>query len=139
MKHTTPPMRSVALSLVTYETRGKKLPATSKNVVALQACEKLGRQLATLTGTLALRALMTRALTLAAKEVPWLSEVQLTANGSFQGLAELELRLVEENLTDGAVVLLAELLGLLVAFVGDTVTWRVLQDVWPHISPHDWD
>lgn len=100
MKHTTTPMRSVALNLVTHEIRGKKLPVAGKNLVALGACEKLGLQLATLTGTLALRALMTRALTLAAKEVPWLSQVQLAANGSFQGLAELELRLVEKNLTE---------------------------------------
>jgi len=128
-------MRTFALNLVTCETRGKKLSAKTRNLVAFQACDKLNVQLAALTGKAGSRALLSRALALAAMEVHWLGEVQLAADGSLQGLAEFETQLGEKKMTEGGVVLLAQLLGLLVAFIGEAVTWRMLQDIWPQLPP----
>jgi hypothetical protein len=40
-------------------------------------------------------------------------------------------------LFEGRVVLLAQLLELLITFVGATMTLRMLRDVWPKVSTQD--
>jgi len=38
---------------------------------------------------------------------------------------------------EGRVVLLAQLLGLLVAFIGEDLTLRLVREVWPKLSIND--
>ena len=90
-------------------------------------------------GNAGFRALLSRALALANAEVPWLRAVQVKADGSLEGLEELHAQLDPDEIFEGRVVLLAQLLGLLVAFIGENLTLRLVREVWPKLSLNDLD
>ena len=85
------------------------------------------------------RALLSRALALASAEVPWLSAVHVDGDGALDGLAELEAQVDPGEIAEGRVVLLAQLLGLLVAFIGEDLTLRLTREAWPKLSFNDLD
>jgi hypothetical protein len=64
MRHATPKMRNFAEHLIALETARKSSPTEVAG--ALLVCERLRPQLATLMGTMGVRALLSRALALAA-------------------------------------------------------------------------
>ncbi len=109
----------------------------STALAAFHVCEKLGPPLATLAGNIGFRALLSRALALASDEVPWLRTVHVEDDGSLGGLDGLEARVSPKELADGEVVLLAHLLGLLLAFIGEDLTLRLTREVWPKVSLSD--
>jgi hypothetical protein len=123
-------MRNFAKRLVADEARGNKPPAT-KTPADFSACEKLRPKLATLMGNAGFRALLSRALALAKAEVPWLRAVQVKADGTLEGVDEQHAQLDPDELFEGRVVLLAQLLGLLVAFIGENLTLRLVREAWP--------
>ena len=125
-------MRDFAERLIAYETRGNKSSETKTSGPFLVG-EKLRPQLATLMGNVGFRALLSRALALANAEVPWLRAVHVNTDGSFQGLDELGAQVDPDEIFEGCVVLLAQLLGLLVAFIGELLTLRLVRDVWPKL------
>jgi hypothetical protein len=131
-------MRDFAERLIAYETRGNKSSET-KTSVAFLVGEKLRPQLATLMGNVGFRALLSRALALSNAEVPWLRAVHVKADGSFEGLDELGAQVDPEDIFEGRVVLLAQLLGLLVSFIGENLTLRLVRDVWPKLPLNDLD
>jgi hypothetical protein len=47
--------------------------------------------------------------------------------------------LVSDDIFEGRVVLLAQLLGLLVAFIGEDLTLRLVREVWPKLSLNNLD
>ncbi len=106
---------------------------------AFDVCEKLRPHLATLMGITGFHALLSRALVLANVEVPWLRAVHVKADGSLERLGELEAQAAPEVIANGQVVLLAQLLGLLVAFIGEDMTLRLTREVWPKLSLNDLD
>jgi hypothetical protein len=65
--------------------------------------------------------------------------VQVKADGSLEHSGELEVQAEPEELAKGSVVLVAQLLGLLVAFIGETLTLRLMRDIWPKLSANIWD
>jgi hypothetical protein len=73
--------------------------------------------------------LASRALALAKSESPQLRAVQITANGGLRGLGEVESQADADE--DGAVgiILIAQLLGLFLAFLGETTTLRLIEDL----------
>jgi hypothetical protein len=125
-------MRDFAERLIAYETRGNKSSETKPPAVVLVG-EKLRPQLATLMGNVGFRALLSRALALANAEVPWLRAVRVKADGSFEGLDEFGAQVDPDEVFEGRVVLLAHLLGLLVAFIGEDLTLRLVREVWPKL------
>jgi hypothetical protein len=129
-------MRNFAKRLVAYETLGNK-SSGPKITEAFQACEELRPHLATLMGNAGFRALVSRSLTLAGAEVPWLRAVNVTSDGSLEGLDKLGDRLDPVEIAEGKVVLLAQLIGLLMAFIGEKLTVRLLREVWPKLSVDD--
>jgi len=106
---------------------------------AVYAGEKLRPLLTGLMGSGGFRALLSRALTLATAEVPGLRAVHVQADGSLEGLEELRTQLSPAELFDGRVVLLAQLLGLLQAFIGEDLTMRLARDIWPSTQLTDMD
>jgi hypothetical protein len=54
-------------------------------------------------------------------------------------LDELGPQVGPDEIFEGRVVLLAQLLGLLVAFIGELLTLRLVRDVWPKLSLNDLD
>ena len=126
-------MRDFAERLIVYETRENKSSET-KTQAAFLVGEKLRPQLAALMGNVGFRALISRALALSNAEIPWLRAVHVNTDGSFQGLDELGAQVGPDEIFEGRVVLLAQLLGLLVTFIGELLTLRLVRDVWPKLS-----
>jgi hypothetical protein len=131
-------MRNFARVLSAYEARGNK-SSGSKPPAAFSVCDKLRPHLATLVGNAGYQALLSRALALAGTEVPWLRGLKVKADGSFEGLEELHAKLAPQEFIKGRSVLLAQLLGLLVAFVGENLTLRLVREIWPKVPLDDLD
>jgi hypothetical protein len=106
---------------------------------AFQAIDELRPHLATLMGNGGFRALLSRALVLAGAEVSWLRAVHVQADGALEGLEAPHARLDPAEFLEGQVVLLARLLGLLVAFIGTSLTSRLVSEIWPQVSLNDLD
>ena len=131
-------MRDFAERLIAYETKCNKSSGTKTAVVFLVG-EKLRLHLTALMGNVGFRALFSRALALANAEVPWLHTVHVKADGSLGGLDELGAQVASEKIAEGSVVLFAQLLGLLVAFIGGSLTQRLVREMWPKIPLNDLD
>ena len=131
-------MRDFAERLIAYETKGTKSSKT-KTAEAFLVGEKLRLHLTVLMGKVGFRALLSRALVLANAEAPWLRAVHVKADGSLGGLDELGGQVGREKITEGSVVLLAQLLGLLMAFIGGSLTLRLVREIWPKIPLNDLD
>jgi hypothetical protein len=138
MSRATPKMRDFAERLIAYETKGNKSSET-KNAAVFLVGEKLGPHLASFMGNVGFSALLSRALVLANAEIPWLRAVHVKADCSFGGLDELGGQVGPEKIAEGSVVLLAQLLGLLVAFIGGSLTLRLVREMWPKIPLNDLD
>jgi len=63
-----------------------------------------------------------------------LSTVQVAADGSLKGLDELEPQIDQKEVRDGGAILIAQLIGLLLTFIGEGLTLRLVQDVWPEAA-----
>ena len=131
-------MRDFAERLIAYEAKGNKSSGT-KTLLAFPVGEKLRPYLATLMGNAGFRALLSRALALASEEVPWLRAVQVKADGSLEELDELKTQVDADEFLQGRVVMLAQLLGLLVAFIGEILTLQLVLEVWPKLPLHNFD
>ena len=131
MNRANPKMRDLAERLVAYETSGNE-SAETRSPAAFRVCEKLRPPLATLMGDAGFRALLSRALALATAEVPWLA-VQVRTDGSLEELEDPQAHPDPDTLFEGRIVLPAQLLGLLVGFIGERLTWRLVREVWPQV------
>jgi hypothetical protein len=74
-------------------------------------------------------ALASRALALAKSESPRLGAVQVTANGSLRGLGEVESQTDADEDGEAGVLLIAQLLGLFLTFLGEATTLRLIEDL----------
>lgn len=88
-------------------------------------------------GTGGFDALIVRALALAGTEADWLLKIRVKADGSLEGLGDLQGCLDPAEITRGSVVLVASLLGLLVTFIGEILTLRLVRDIWPELPNSD--
>ena len=136
MSQATPLMRNIAERLIAYETSERKSSGT-KTGANFPVCEKLRPHLATLMGSTGYRALLSRALARAEAEVPSLRAVQVDADGSITGFDKLEARAAPDELAKAPVVLVAQLLGLLAAFIGESLMLQIVRDVWPQLARKD--
>jgi hypothetical protein len=128
-----PESRHLAQRLLTYEAVAGENSEPAESA-AFRVCAKLRRPLTTLAGVAGFRSLLSRALTLARAEVPSLGAVQVAADGSLKGLDELEPQIGKEQARDGGAILIAQLIGLLLTFIGEGITLRLVQDVWPEAA-----
>jgi hypothetical protein len=125
-----PKSRQLAQRLLTYEAVAGENSEPAESA-AFRVCAKLRRPLITLAGVAGFRSLLSRALTQARSEAPSLSAVQVAADGSVKGLGELASQTDKEPARDGGAILIAQLIGLLLTFIGEGLTLRLVQDVWP--------
>ena len=121
-----------------YEALGAKSPGP-RTLAACLVGEKLRPQLAALMGNVGFSALQSRALALANGQFPWLHAVHIKANGGFEGLEAVDAQVGPEEFFEGCVVLFAHLLGLLVTFIGEELTQRLMREVWPELPRDDLD
>ncbi len=135
MIRATPAMRAFAARVIACEAKQNRASPTALPT-SFYVVEELRPHLATLMGNGGFRALLLRSLALANVEAPWLRTVQLNADGSMRGWDEAD-RLDPQELLDGGMVLIAHLLGLLVAFIGENLTERLVREVWANLTPED--
>ena len=131
-------MRDFAERLIAYETKENK-SSEAKAAAVFLVSEKMRLHLTALMGKVGYCGLLLRALALANAEAPWLHAVQVEADGSFRGLDEPGARVSSQKIAEGSVILLAQLLGLLVAFIGGSLTLRLVREMWPKIPLNDLD
>jgi hypothetical protein len=128
-----PESRYLAQRLLTYEAAAGKNSETTDSA-ALRVFAKLRQPLITLAGVAGFRSLLSRALALARTEAPSFSAVQVAADGSLQGLDDLEPQIDNDQAREVGVILIAQLVGLLLTFIGEGLTLRMVQDVWPEAA-----
>jgi hypothetical protein len=132
MSRASPQMQDVAARLIALEAKGLK-PSNASQPAVFHVCEKLRPHLATLMGSGGFRAVLGRALAVTSAEVPWLVAVQVNADGALEGWEKV----APKELTQSGVLLVAQLLGLLIAFIGDNLTLHLVREVWPKVSLED--
>lgn len=125
-KMTLPPQtRELAQNLIAHESAAGNA-SEPEEFAAFRVCETLRRPICALAGDDGFRSLLSRALALATAEVPALSAVQVAADGSLRGLDDLGRQIDKDQVREGGVILIAQLLGLLLTFVGEGMTSRLV-------------
>jgi hypothetical protein len=100
---------------------------------AVRISEKLRISLTRFVGPDGFTALLRRAVVLARAEVPSLQDVRVTANGRLEGTAEFAADASTD--VEAATAITEHLLELLVNFVGEPLTMRLLRDALPDEAP----
>src|SRR5688500_6374489 len=132
MNKPTPAMQLLAERVIGFEKRAYKSASSAKPVVAV-ACEKLRPALGMLMGNGGFRVLLTRALARATVLEPSLQAARVTIEGGLvieNGSTPLD----QKKLEAGSIALVAELLGLLAAFIGENLTIQFVREAWPRLS-----
>ena len=122
-------MRAIARRLIDEE-----YDASDPNAygAAFRVCNKLQKSLSVLTGAKGFGSLFTRALKRAGDEVPWVNGLILDAKGTLlPPLPEVEAKLSSREAAKGGLAVVVHLLNLLATFVGESLTLRLVQQVWP--------
>ena len=130
----SPSTRDLARQLLAAEAASPSA-ADSRVHAAVRVCEKLRISLTRFAGADGFKALLRRALILARAEVPALNSITEKADGALAGLNELAAA-ARDGGVDAAVAITAHLLGLLVTFIGEPLTVRLVREAWPNAS---WD
>ena len=135
---TLPEMRDLAQRLLSYEASAGNSSEPVESTT-LRVYQKLRQSLGELAGSAGFHALASRALTLARSEVPSLSAVQVGTDGNLEGMSAMEpsIKVEQDRVHEGGVILISRLLGLLLIFLGEALTLSLLRDAWPGASLDD--
>mgnify|MGYP007080463154 CR=1 FL=1 len=135
MGSTSPTSRALARRLLAKEVaRGEKSlteGGAASVPSAARVCDKLRKVLTTFAGNAGFRSLLTRALTLAAARAPELEGVTVMLDGSLSGIDRVESGKKKGAAQEWEEVLVAQLLDLLVTFVGEGLMHQLVRQAWP--------
>jgi hypothetical protein len=120
--------RDLARSLVAHEA-DTGTASLRTEPATVRVYDRLRRQFSAPVGVDAFQVLASRALALAKSESRRLSAVQITANGGVRGLGEVESHTDTDEDGEAGVILIAQLLGLFVSFLGEATTLRLIEDL----------
>jgi hypothetical protein len=120
--------RDLARSLVASEADASTTTLQAEPAT-VRVYDRLRRQLGAPVGVDGFQALASRALSLAKSESPRLNAVQVTADGGLRGLGEVESRIEEDEGSEAGIILIAQLLGLFLTFLGEATTLRLMEDL----------
>lgn len=120
--------RDLARSLVASEADASTTSLHTEPAT-VRVYERLRRQLGAPVGVDGFQALASRALALAKSESPRLSAVQVTANGDLRGLGAVESQTDTDEDGEAGIVLIAQLLGLFLTFLGEATALRLIEDL----------
>lgn len=129
-------IQNLARRLVTSEAAHEAAhdnASDARGDVTVQVIEALRLRLVRLVGVDGFRSLLSRALTLAKSESPSLHTAHVRVDGSLDGFDEME-QSGEAVTGQAGGVLVAHLLQLLVTFIGEPLTLRLVRDTWPDAS-----
>jgi len=100
---------------------------------AARVCDKLRGVLTTFAGVAGFRSLLRRALTLAEARTAGLKGVTILQDGSLSGIVGVEGGTKKIAAQAWEVVLVAQLLDLLVTFVGEGLMHQLVRQAWPDL------
>ena len=120
--------RELARTLVASEAGADTNPLQSEPAT-VRVYERLRRQLGASVGADGFQSLASRALALARSESPRLKTVQVMANGGLRGLGEVESETNQDEDGEAGTLLIAQLLGLFLTFLGEATTLRLIEDL----------
>ena len=123
-----PKTRDLARSLLDSE-ENESTTSLQTDSATLRVYEKLRRLLSAPVGAESFHALASHALRLAKSESPRLRAMQITAEGRLRGLSKVEFPTNTDQQGDGGVILIAQLLGQFLAFLGEATTLRLIQNL----------
>lgn len=127
-------MRDLAQRLIDHETT-RLGTAGATTPASFPVCAKLRPHLATLMGSTGFRVLLSRALQLSRETVSWLRFVMVNPEGTVEMIVGTQPPEDLQVMENGSVELVARLLALLAAFIGEALTLRIVQDAWPKLPP----
>ncbi len=133
MSRATPQLRRFAERLIAFDARGKE-SSGAKGLAVLPVCETLRPHLATLMGTAGVRSLLSRALAVTRDEEDCLNAVAIDTDSCLQVVNATDVQAGPEQFAGAGVVLLAQLLGMLVAFIGAKLTLQLVREAWPTLK-----
>ena len=133
MNRTTPELRNRSIELLANGTEGHEVVCFSS---AAEFCGRMSTVLAKLAGPAGSRSLLARALVLARQEAPCMAIVQVMPDGRLQGFEESTSDQEQEEWNNAGIVLVAQLLGLLHAFIGQQLTMQLVDEAWPSTPPN---
>jgi hypothetical protein len=120
--------RDLARSLVASEAETASTHLRT-GPASVMVYERLRRQFGASLGIDGFQTLASRALALAKSESPQLIAVQVTANGGLRGLVEVESQTDPDEEGEVGIILIAQLLGLFLTFLGEATTLRLIEDL----------
>ncbi len=122
-------MCDLARSLIASEVDASTAPKTKP--ASVRVYEKLRRQLGAPVGVEGFQVFASRALALAKSQSPKLGAVRVTANGELYGLDGVEFQIGANHDADddAGVIMIAQLLGLFLTFLGEATTLRLIEDL----------
>jgi hypothetical protein len=124
-------MRDIGKVLVAHEAHGHSFRKNAPAVFG-RSVKKLRAPVFALTGITAFTSLLSRALVLAGAKVRWLRAVHVQADGSIECPPAVA-HLSKEEIIKAEGILVGHFLGLLVTFIGEALTLRLLSDAWPEV------
>ena len=132
MDQSVPWMGGLAQRLLAAEAASKAATGAPAHE-AVRLCEKLRISLTRFAGADGFLSLLRRAVVLAQADIPAMKSIRVRADGSLEGFNEL---VAGASDSDGgmAVAITAHLLRLLVTFIGEPLTLRLVRESWPALS-----
>jgi len=131
MERTFPARHDLAQRLLTIEAASTPPAGQASSHETGRVVEKLRLALTRFAGSAGFSALLTRSLALAKADLPGgaeaLKSVKLLPNGSLEGFPGSP----GGGEREAGIALIACLLGLLVTFLGETITLGLLNEAWP--------
>lgn len=127
-----PSMRDLAEQLLLAESECKG-SADAPLGTTVRVCEKLRASLTRFAGTEGFTSLLKRALTLARSDVPSLNALVVKSDGGLDGF-DLLIQHAPSEAPGAAIAIITHLLGLLVTFIGKSLTLRLLRETWSDSS-----
>jgi hypothetical protein len=134
MTEVPPALGDFARRLLSHEA-GNGRSARDVTDALERACQSLHGRLAPLVSAVGFDALVARAVKLAAREFPFLAAVNVPigTNCSVDGLRQVAEAREPNEVTDALVAILANLIWLLVIFIGENLGLRKVREVWPDV------
>lgn len=107
-------------------------PEQNVEAAAQRACQKLGERLSALVTAEGYRALLVRAVQVAARDFPFLngSTARFQSDACLGDIASSD-EVSSADLRDGLTAVLAGVVSLSITFIGEDLTLRAVRDVWP--------
>jgi hypothetical protein len=109
---------------------------------ATRALDELAAHLSRIVGRDGVLAVLDRSIVLASAELPWLAEAKRAAThrsseSVYAALSSAMGAQPPEVVIESFVAVLSKFIGLLGNLIGESLVWRLVEEVWPTIFPFD--